>query len=158
MFFLFPDPHFKESKHEWRIISRSLLSEYAYLLCDGVSTNNWAQIFWLLILLIFKGTGLHRNRCPGLESVDGQMPRRSPFVRKSFSRGIGNFFQIKWGDQSSILIYRIKIQWCRSCGTVPRKVRRWQEMMAQNCWLFTGTSKILMKIVNYQCAFNKFFS
>ncbi|XP_059481122.1 tRNA (guanine-N(7)-)-methyltransferase [Neocloeon triangulifer] len=35
MFFLFPDPHFKESKHEWRIISRSLLSEYAYLLCEG---------------------------------------------------------------------------------------------------------------------------
>ena len=26
------DPHFKEKKHKWRIISDTLLSEYAYLL------------------------------------------------------------------------------------------------------------------------------
>ena len=32
MFFLFPDPHFKKSKHKWRIINPSLLSEYAYVL------------------------------------------------------------------------------------------------------------------------------
>jgi tRNA (guanine-N7-)-methyltransferase len=32
IFFLFPDPHFKEKKHKWRIISDTLLSEYAYLL------------------------------------------------------------------------------------------------------------------------------
>ena len=34
MFFLFPDPHFKKSKHKWRIISTTLLAEYAY--CLGV--------------------------------------------------------------------------------------------------------------------------
>lgn len=31
MFFLFPDPHFKKTKHKWRIINDSLLAEYAYV-------------------------------------------------------------------------------------------------------------------------------
>lgn len=35
MFFLFPDPHFKRKKHKARIISQSLLSEYAYVLQPG---------------------------------------------------------------------------------------------------------------------------
>ena len=37
MFFLFPDPHFKKTKHKWRIISATLLAEYAYALRVGVS-------------------------------------------------------------------------------------------------------------------------
>jgi len=37
MFFLYPDPHFKKSKHKWRIINKSLLAEYAYVLAEGVS-------------------------------------------------------------------------------------------------------------------------
>lgn len=35
LFFLFPDPHFKKSKHKWRIISPTLLAEYAYVLKEG---------------------------------------------------------------------------------------------------------------------------
>uniref|UniRef100_G3N624 tRNA (guanine-N(7)-)-methyltransferase n=1 Tax=Gasterosteus aculeatus aculeatus TaxID=481459 RepID=G3N624_GASAC len=35
MFFLFPDPHFKKTKHKWRIISPTLLAEYAYTLRLG---------------------------------------------------------------------------------------------------------------------------
>lgn len=35
MFFLYPDPHFKKSKHKWRIINKSLLAEYAYVLAEG---------------------------------------------------------------------------------------------------------------------------
>lgn len=35
MFFLFPDPHFKKTKHKWRIISTTLLAEYAYVLREG---------------------------------------------------------------------------------------------------------------------------
>ena len=35
MFFLFPDPHFKKEKRKWRIISPTLLSEYAYILQPG---------------------------------------------------------------------------------------------------------------------------
>ncbi|XP_046840668.1 tRNA (guanine-N(7)-)-methyltransferase-like isoform X2 [Xenia sp. Carnegie-2017] len=35
LFFLFPDPHFKQKKHKWRIISPTLLAEYAYILSVG---------------------------------------------------------------------------------------------------------------------------
>ena len=35
MFFLFPDPHFKVANHRRRIIQRTLLAEYAYLLKPG---------------------------------------------------------------------------------------------------------------------------
>lgn len=38
IFFLYPDPHFKKSKFKRRIINRELLSEYAYVLQEGVST------------------------------------------------------------------------------------------------------------------------
>ncbi|KIH45529.1 putative tRNA (guanine-N(7)-)-methyltransferase, partial [Ancylostoma duodenale] len=35
IFFLFPDPHFKNKKHKWRIITPGLLAEYAYVLRPG---------------------------------------------------------------------------------------------------------------------------
>src|SRR5271169_3600624 len=35
MFFCFPDPHFKRSKHKSRIITPALLSQYAYVLKPG---------------------------------------------------------------------------------------------------------------------------
>ncbi|KAG2340638.1 putative methyltransferase, partial [Suillus weaverae] len=35
LFFLFPDPHFKTRKHKARIISQTLLAEYAYVLAPG---------------------------------------------------------------------------------------------------------------------------
>lgn len=35
MFFLFPDPHFKRTKHKWRIISATLLADYGYVLRPG---------------------------------------------------------------------------------------------------------------------------
>ncbi len=35
LFFLFPDPHFKLRKHKARIISPTLLAEYAYVLRPG---------------------------------------------------------------------------------------------------------------------------
>lgn len=34
-FILFPDPHFKKQKHKWRIVSSTLLAEYAYVLQMG---------------------------------------------------------------------------------------------------------------------------
>ena len=37
MFFLYPDPHFKKAKHKWRIINKTLLAEYAYVLSPNVS-------------------------------------------------------------------------------------------------------------------------
>ena len=35
MFFLFPDPHFKARKHKARIVSGTLLAEYAYVMAPG---------------------------------------------------------------------------------------------------------------------------
>lgn len=35
LFFLFPDPHFKSRKHKARIISHTLLAEYAYVMRPG---------------------------------------------------------------------------------------------------------------------------
>ena len=35
LFFLFPDPHFTARTHKARIISPTLLAEYAYILCPG---------------------------------------------------------------------------------------------------------------------------
>ena len=35
MFFLFPDPHFKKTKHKWRIVNSFILAEYAYFLEEG---------------------------------------------------------------------------------------------------------------------------
>ena len=35
MFFLFPDPHWKKRKHRWRIISPTLLAEYAFVIAEG---------------------------------------------------------------------------------------------------------------------------
>mmetsp|Transcript_25371 Transcript_25371/g.47901 ORF Transcript_25371/g.47901 Transcript_25371/m.47901 type:complete len:273 (+) Transcript_25371:36-854(+) len=35
LFFLFPDPHFKVANHRRRIVTRSLLAEYAYIMAEG---------------------------------------------------------------------------------------------------------------------------
>ncbi|KAL2090677.1 hypothetical protein ACEWY4_012940 [Coilia grayii] len=43
LFFLFPDPHFKRTKHKWRIISPTLLAEYAYTLRIGVRLKRRTQ-------------------------------------------------------------------------------------------------------------------
>lgn len=51
IFFLYPDPHFKRSKHKWRIISQPLLTEYSYVLRPGVSWNGY-YLFFLARLFI----------------------------------------------------------------------------------------------------------
>jgi len=39
MFFLYPDPHFKQKKHKWRIITSNLLAEYAFFF-----TTRWNSL------------------------------------------------------------------------------------------------------------------
>lgn len=51
MFFLYPDPHFKKSKHKWRIINTALLTEYSYVLREGVSSEGIFGWFGSLISL-----------------------------------------------------------------------------------------------------------
>ncbi|ODQ82680.1 hypothetical protein BABINDRAFT_30793 [Babjeviella inositovora NRRL Y-12698] len=45
MFFCFPDPHFKQRKHKARIITNTLLSEYAYVLREGGIVYTITDVF-----------------------------------------------------------------------------------------------------------------
>lgn len=54
MFFLFPDPHFKKTKHKWRIISPTLLAEYAYTLRVGVRTKAAPLRGFILVFFVKK--------------------------------------------------------------------------------------------------------
>lgn len=53
MFFLYPDPHFKKSKHKWRIISLPLLTEYSYVLREGVSICVEVNGFGVFLFICF---------------------------------------------------------------------------------------------------------
>lgn len=65
LFFLFPDPHFKTRKHKARIISPTLLAEYAYVLRVGgiVYTITDVQDLHLWMLT-------HLSQFPLFEYVD----------------------------------------------------------------------------------------
>ncbi|XP_024283247.1 tRNA (guanine-N(7)-)-methyltransferase isoform X1 [Oncorhynchus tshawytscha] len=71
MFFLFPDPHFKKTKHKWRIISPTLLAEYAYTLRVGglVYTNTDVEEVHLWMVKHFSEHLLF-TRVPDAELVD----------------------------------------------------------------------------------------
>ena len=87
MFFLFPDPHFKKTKHKWRIIkytstdslvshltmpSENLLAEYAYVLAEGV----WPAPS-VPRSVTRTGHSLHDHGCRGSASLDGWASGRS---------------------------------------------------------------------------------
>lgn len=66
IFFLFPDPHFKKSKHKWRIINDTLLAEYAYVMAEGVSPLlllYTSFIFRLIKSNLSVGVGVYCHRC-----------------------------------------------------------------------------------------------
>jgi tRNA (guanine-N7-)-methyltransferase len=72
MFFLYPDPHFKKAKHKWRIINKSLLAEYAYILADDASITiiivmfniKYIHIYFkYYIQILFSGYCVHNDRC-----------------------------------------------------------------------------------------------
>ncbi|XP_076123863.1 tRNA (guanine-N(7)-)-methyltransferase [Alosa pseudoharengus] len=71
LFFLFPDPHFKRTKHKWRIISPTLLAEYAYTLRIGglVYTNTDVEEVHLWMVKHFTEHPLF-TRVPEEELVD----------------------------------------------------------------------------------------
>lgn len=85
MFFLFPDPHFKRTKHKWRIISPTLLAEYAYVLRVGVSREwegQWGE--WPIQGPSTKNlVGVHLGLTPSLPSSRGSVPC-SPLSRVIF--------------------------------------------------------------------------
>merc|ERR1711916_160502 len=79
MFFLYPDPHFKKKKHKWRIISDTLLDEYAYVLREGgivyTITDVVAMHEWMVQAL---------DRHPLFERVAEAELRTDPIVPKLY--------------------------------------------------------------------------
>ena len=74
MFFLFPDPHFKKTKHKWRIVNNSILAEYAYLMAEGgvVYTGMIQKFFFLCLLFcLFVCLFVCSDRCRGVAWLDG---------------------------------------------------------------------------------------
>ncbi|KAI5118993.1 hypothetical protein M0805_004403 [Coniferiporia weirii] len=71
MFFLFPDPHFKARKHKARIISPTLLAEYAYVLRPGGIVYTITDVKDL-----YEWMSAHLSAFPLFERVDEEELRR----------------------------------------------------------------------------------
>jgi tRNA (guanine-N7-)-methyltransferase len=70
LFFLFPDPHFKIRKHKARIISPTLLAEYAYVLRPGGIVYTITDVKDLA-----EWMEAHLSAFPLFESVDAETLR-----------------------------------------------------------------------------------
>ena len=70
LFFLFPDPHFKLRKHKARIISPTLLAEYAYVLRPGGIVYTITDVKDLA-----EWMNAHLSAFPLFESVDTETLR-----------------------------------------------------------------------------------
>ncbi|OQR77428.1 tRNA (guanine-N(7)-)-methyltransferase-like [Tropilaelaps mercedesae] len=79
MFFLFPDPHFKRTKHKWRIISQQLLAEYAYVLAiDG-------RLYTITdVLDLHEWMVMHINQHPLFERISDEELKEDPVTEKLY--------------------------------------------------------------------------
>ena len=80
MFFLFPDPHFKKSKHKWRIINQTLLAEYAYVLKVGVGRVYIATD----VFDLFEWMDLRLSNHPLFQKLSEEDAERDPTVSLLF--------------------------------------------------------------------------
>lgn len=79
MFFLYPDPHFKKSKHKWRIINKSLLAEYAYVLAEDAIVYTITDVVELHRWIV-----KHFEEHPLFEEVTKQDMETDPIVEKLY--------------------------------------------------------------------------
>lgn len=79
MFFLYPDPHFKRSKHKWRIINKTLLAEYAYVLAIGAIIYTVTDVKDLHEWMV-----LHFQEHPLFESIPEEEWAKDPIVEKLY--------------------------------------------------------------------------
>jgi len=75
MFFLFPDPHFKKSKFRRRIISPSLLAEYAYVIREGGLVYTITDVIEL-----YEWMNKHLSEFPLFEKVSEEELKNDPVV------------------------------------------------------------------------------
>ena len=81
IFFLFPDPHFKLRKQKARIVTTTLLAEYAYVLKEGGILYTVTDVKGELQLLVQSKLTVRPAR------VDGAPPAQAPPVRVHSDRG-----------------------------------------------------------------------
>lgn len=113
MFFLYPDPHFKKSKHKWRIINSTLLAEYAYVLAETVliSFRNFTFINLCAIVIHFSfpwisGLSVHGNGRWRVAPMDGEAFYGTSIVYWSYRI---------WKSNIVILIYCQGLYWDLKC-------------------------------------------
>ena len=76
MFFCFPDPHFKQRKHKARIITNTLLSEYAYVLREGGIIYTITDVEDLHIWMVD-----HLNQHPLFERLSKEWESKDQFAQ-----------------------------------------------------------------------------
>ncbi|CAE6434889.1 unnamed protein product [Rhizoctonia solani] len=73
IFFLFPDPHFKARKHKARIISPTLLAEYAYVLRPGGIVYTVTDVEELHLWMV-----AHLEAFPAFERIPDEEATKDP--------------------------------------------------------------------------------
>ncbi|XP_043667027.1 tRNA (guanine-N(7)-)-methyltransferase isoform X1 [Vespula pensylvanica] len=79
MFFLYPDPHFKRSKHKWRIINKTLLAEYAYVLAEDAIIYTVTDVKDLHEWMVH-----HFEEHPLFENIPEEEWAKDPIVEKLY--------------------------------------------------------------------------
>ncbi|XP_058810691.1 tRNA (guanine-N(7)-)-methyltransferase isoform X3 [Phymastichus coffea] len=79
MFFLYPDPHFKKAKYKWRIINKSLLAEYAYILAEGAIVYTMTDVKDLHEWMV-----QHLTEHPLFERIPDDQLSSDPIVEKLY--------------------------------------------------------------------------
>lgn len=104
LFFLFPDPQFKKSKHKWRIISSVLLSEYAYLMeiggivytiTDVLELHEWMKSHFIEHPLFKEIPEPEYQNDPAVELIKNTSEEGKKVTRNSGDKYIAIFRRIK---------------------------------------------------------------
>jgi len=123
MFFCFPDPHFKRSKHKSRIITPGLLSQYAYVLRPGGKLYHITDVEDL-----HEWMYQHCNEHPLFERVDEAEMKEDPCVeimvneteegKKVAREGRNKYWSV----------------WRRIEDPVEKKIRQYLETQVNETW------------------------
>lgn len=113
LFFLFPDPHFKKQKHKWRIISPTLIAEYAYILREG------GLIYTITdVLEVHEWMVLHLSQHPLFERLTKEEEESDPVVIKLFeSTEEGQKVTRNKGEKWAAVFRRLADPHIKSCAS-----------------------------------------
>lgn len=103
IFFLFPDPHFKKKKHKARIISSTLLSEYAHVLRPGGLVYTVTDV-----LDLHEWMKSHLDEHPLFERVlnDSETIRSDPVIPCVMTKTEEGLKVEREGGQKYLAVYR----------------------------------------------------